>query len=278
MNSEQLLSQEFIRTHTIEAARELEKLPIDEIVLFFNEIPVDQSAILVEYFTPILAAKCLEKVDSPKVMSIILKLSLETGSILLRQMDEFKRTTTLQMMPKEVTESFGLVLKYPDNSAGALMNPQVFTLYKDVTVKEALKQIRKYPKYVSDYIPVLNREHILEGIINIHELIQKKPELTITSVMNSGIGKLSPILKREAILSHPDWLIFHELPVVDKNGIFLGMLSYKVLRRLEYESKESEQPEYFESTGKALGELYWLGITAFIKGAASIIQSENKKA
>ena len=66
MTSEQILSQEFIKTHPIEAVRELEQLPVEEIAQFLLELPVDLAVIFINLLIPWISGKCLEKMDSKK--------------------------------------------------------------------------------------------------------------------------------------------------------------------------------------------------------------------
>jgi hypothetical protein len=94
--------------------------------------------------------------------------------------------------------------------------------------------------------------------------------------MHTGIGKLVPNANSETILAHPDWRIYHELPVVDQAGVFLGLISYQVVRRLEEEVHENARSTPLSDAGKALGELYWVGMSAFLKGAASVMKPEKK--
>jgi len=82
-------------------------------------------------------------------------------------------------------------------------------------------------------------------------------------------------LSREAMLVYPDWQIYHDLPVVNENGIFLGIVDYRTIRRLENELRTGKTGIQHD-TGKALGELYWLGLSAFFKGAASAVNPDKQ--
>jgi Mg/Co/Ni transporter MgtE len=123
---------------------------------------------------------------------------------------------------------------------------------------------------------VINREQILLGLVNIRELMVSEPETRVASVMHSGIGKLLPNANRITILAHPDWRIYHELPIIDQTGVFLGLISYQTVRRLKDEVQESHRSRPLYDAGKALGELYWVGMSAFFKGAASFMNPEKK--
>ena len=156
------------------------------------------------------------------------------------------------------------------------MDPQIFTLLDDITVEEALELIRKHPEQVFYHIPVIDREHALLGLISIRKIMLSQPDALISSVMDTGVGQLSPWSNREAILAHPGWRIYHDLPVVDENGVFLGIISYQMVRRLEDEIRGTKRTGPAHDAGKALGELYWIGMSAFFKGATSVANLDEK--
>ena len=156
------------------------------------------------------------------------------------------------------------------------MDPQVFTLFDDIKVKEGLRTARKHPEHVFFHIPVINREQIFCGLVNIRELLIAEPELPVISIMHTGIGRLLPNANRETILAHPSWRIYHELPVIGQNGTFLGLVSYQTVRHLEDELQKSAPYNPLADAGKALGELYWVGMSAFVKGAVSLLKPEKK--
>jgi len=276
MDSVQLLSQEFIKEHSLDAARILEKLPVEETVQFLKEIPPDLAAKVSNLMPPFMVAQCLEHMEDKRAAVIIERLSVEVATALLRRLEELKQLAILKVLPDDIMKSLSLVLKYPENTAGALMDPQVFTLFDDITVKDALLRIRTHPEHVFYHIPVIDREQVLLGLTNIREIMLSEPESLIASVMHPGIGHLSPNATREAILAHSDWRIYHDLPVVDQKGVFLGLISYQTIRRLEDDVQESARSRPLYDAGKALGELYWVGMSAFFKGAASFMKPEKK--
>jgi magnesium transporter len=274
--SMQRLSQEFIKEHPVDAARILEQLPTDNIVKFLTDVPPVLAAKVSNFIPPLKASKYLENLDYKKAAAIIEKLTVEVATALLRRVEESKRLAILEVLPDDIMKLLSLVLQYPENTAGALMDPQVFTVFDDISVKEAIKEIRSNPEHVFYHIPVISREQVFLGLVNIRELMIAEPESRVASVIHTGIGTLLPNANRETILAHPDWRIYHELPVVDQTGIFLGLISYQVVRRLEEEVQGGAQSTPLSDAGKALGELYWVGMSAFLKGAASFMKPEDK--
>jgi len=276
MNSKFILSHQFLNSHPLDAARILEQLPIEETAIFLKNIPASPSANVVRLLDSEYAVRCLECIGIRGIVSIFENLPLEIASIYLRRMDTNLQINIIDSLSPENAKPIKTVLYFPEGTAGALMDPRVFTLPDDVTVREALKRLRKHPQHVIHFIYIVNREDKLVGFINMRELLLSPLNTHISAVMHTKFIPLSAKLTRQAILVHPGWHEFHSLPVVDNSGRFLGVIGYQTLRSLEYESMEKSQEKIVDSTGHALGELYWIAISGIINGAGSFFRDKTK--
>jgi len=276
MNSQRAISIAFASAHPMDVAEHLDQTSVEELVDYFGEIPPEIAAQTISYMSLLVASKCLERMKESLAVSIISHLSLEISALLLRRIDSARQMVIRKNLPVSVRQSLDMLLKFPENTAGALMNPQVITIFEDLTVKEAIKFIIRYPLHVYFYLPVITRDQHLVGLTDMRHLMLSKPEALVSAIAQSDVGRLSPSSSREAILVHPDWRIYHELPVVDENGIFMGMIGYQTIRRLEYEIASVVQKATTADVGRALGELYWIGISGFLKGAFTMVNPDKK--
>lgn len=277
MRSEQTLALEFASAHPIEAADVLSQLPPEDRLRFISENSPDIVASLFRLMDPTTVSDDLANAENPNACEIVARLPMEIAAVLLRRLKEEKRAMILTGLPEAFQERLKFLLHYRENSVGASMDTQVLTFFDDLDIKNAVELISTQPKYVLFYIPVIDRQHRFIGVVGIRELMLAPPTAPLESIMEPGIATLSPESDLETIASHQGWMIFHELPVVDRNGVFLGVLSHRVLRRLQIEAEESDSSDHLVDTGRALGELYWLGISALAKGASSIVSSVKDK-
>ncbi len=277
MSSESMLSQRFVKAHPTEAVKRLEALPATDIAAFIESLSPALAARIFELIMSLKAVAVLEGLDKEKAAAMIAEMSIEPAAAMLRRMESVKCWALVNKLPDEIAKSLALLLHYPENTAGALMNPQTFTLFGDLTAKEALDWILKDPKHLYYHIPVTDRAHHFLGMTDTRELMLSTPDHHLSSLTHTGVGRLSPNLSREGILAHPDWQLYHELPVVDDDGIFLGVIDYQTLRRLELELQGVKPVEPSQDTGRVLGELYWIGLAAFFKGAVWVMNPESKE-
>jgi hypothetical protein len=102
-------------------------------------------------------------------------------------------------------------------------------------------------------------------------MLHLDPKTVISTIIHTDIWKLSARSDRQAILTNPGWREFHTLPVTDEEGIFLGAIDYQTIRRLEQDIKKPAHRNSLNETTAAMGELFWIGLSGLLKGAASAI-------
>ena len=213
------------------------------------------------------AARCLEKLNPGKSAEIIEKLDPIVALVFLRGVKKNERNSILNAIPQKTASLLNRMLSFPEDSAGALADPTVFTLTEDASAKQALARIGKQPEHSIFYLYVVNRDHKLVGVMNMRELLLLDPEEKILAVMKSSVTQLAAHLDFQEILNHPGWQDYHVLPVVDATGIFTGVIRYKTLKRIERESRKNVPPRLEIAAGNALGDLFRIGFSGLLRSA-----------
>lgn len=275
MISEDKILTHFIKNHPVDTVRILERQPIAEIVLFMKKISASLAVEIFKRLERYTAVKCLEMLDTGQSAAIIEKLPIEIASLLLRRMDKDRQESIIKMVKKEIAAPLGKILQYPADSAAAIMDPLIFTLPEDITVKEALKRVRNRPEKAIYYLYIVQRDHLLAGVINMRELMLAKAEDLLSYVMHSNVVSIPAEMNFSAVLNHSGWLEYHALPVVDHSGAFWGAIRYETIRRIEKDSRDKNTPHQITTTSSALGELYRIGFSGLIRGAANPYPRRN---
>ena len=276
MNIDQELSYTIIDRHPVEAAQLFERLSFEAAAGFLNAAPAHTAALILKAVNPFSASQILAFMAPNQTASVCQALPLGTVSILFRRIDAPERQRFIEALPSDLSGLLQRLLRYAEGTAGAMMKTRILVLPDDITVAEGLERMRRHPEQIFDYTYVINRDQVMVGFVKVRHLMLARPESIMSAVMKNTPGRLLPRMGGETILAHPGWHNGHALPVVDENGVFLGAVSYQTLRKLENEVKEIRPTTHVDDAGKALGELYWLGISAFLKGAAVAIEGEKK--
>lgn len=269
MNRDKVLLEEFIVNHSTDAVRLLEQMTFEVAHSFVEKIPTDLALKLLQNMNVYLAYKILEQMEVEKSVKIIESLPVITAASFLRRMDKTKKEEILENSESTVSRLLSQILYHDEDTAGAFMDPQVIVLSSDLNVKEAFERVKKSKQQFLNYLYVTDPEGKLLGVVKLEDLIASESKENITNVMNSEFPHLYSEVEVQKIADHPGWVDYNALPVLDRSGVFLGVLNHKAIRKLELD-KTKKTPQKVIMVGSALGELYRIGLTGLLNSALSI--------
>jgi Mg/Co/Ni transporter MgtE len=262
------LARLFAQEHPQETAHVLEGLDLAEVRAFLEPMPAPAVAEVLGSMEGFMAARCLEEMEAELAGAALEHMPLERAAWLLRRLDGEQCTALVASLPAAIRQPLEQLLRYPEGTAGALMNPRVFTLPADIAVQEALRRVQAHSSEAMYYLYVVGPEQELVGVVTMRELMVAEPGSRLEEIMRTHPLRLSADMSLAAVLVHPGWLEFHALPVVDEQGRLVGALRNKKLRRLKSE-EAGRRADGVEAAGAALGELYRIGLSALFKGTTS---------
>ena len=119
------------------------------------------------------------------------------------------------------------LLKYPDNSAGSIMTTEYVDLQKNMTVSEAIEEIRKTGKDKKNIYTcyVTGENGILEGVLSLKELIAKKDTIQVEDIMKKNFVSVNTDDDQEIVADLFKKYDFIVMPVVDHENRILGIIT-----------------------------------------------------
>jgi magnesium transporter len=265
---ERVLVSEFLSSHPDDAARVLEQMPLEQAVAVLGEAPAAAGARALNGMGPDLAVRCLESVETAQGCALVEALGDGAAAVLLRRMAGETRAALLGGIAREARGRLELLLRYPEETAGAIMDPLTATVPDDITAEEARRRLREFPAHLYYYVYVVSRDRTLAGVVGLRELFMAAGEEPIRAVMKAKVVSVLDRAPLAAVVVHPAWRDFHALPVVAEHDVFVGMIRHKTLRRLMEQAEAGRGPAGLE-TLFALGELYWTGLVELFGGMSS---------
>jgi len=276
METYRLLANHFAADHPLDAARALEELAIGDASAYLDELPPRLAAEVLQKMASSNAAECIAQLSPPRFAQIIAALPLDSAAALLRRLEPERRAELLSRTPSNLSALLARLLHYPANSAGALMDPRALALPEDITATKALARVRRAPRHALYYIYMLDREQKLVGVMNLRELMLAPPKITLSVAMRREVATLPALAGHVTIVEHPGWRDVHALPVVDDAGIFLGVLRYETLRKLERDSESPTLAGGGLAAVLTIGELCWVGLAGVLSDlTASMVPRAN---
>jgi magnesium transporter len=168
-------------------------------------------------------------------------------------LESFPQQKTKQMLsflrPRERAEAQKL-LEFPEDSVGRMMTPDFLAIRREWTVGRALDFIRYNgeDKETLNDIYVVDRDGRLLDDIPIREFLLSPPDRSIVEVMDGHYTALNATDPQEAaILGFKKYSARTALPVVDEDGLLLGIVTIDDILHLE----EKEATEDIQKFGGA---------------------------
>lgn len=277
MNPLSRLSATFLRDHPEAAARILEDFPAESAAKYLAVASPLTAVHVIENLTPRFAASCLLCFDTSAAGQIFLQLLPDLQIVLLRLIDRDKRESLLNALEPEQAASIRRLLPYPEGTAGALMETSLASVPEELSVRDALKRIKRIRRGMKFYVYAANTIGQLTGVMTLHELINAQPATRISQVMQGPVVSLSPSQSMLTVFNSPYWQEYHALPVTDGNNVLIGVIRQKAMRRHQEQLVQGGAVSNGLGTFIAVGELFALGagqlLTTLIATGRSLTQS-----
>jgi predicted transcriptional regulator len=114
------------------------------------------------------------------------------------------------------------------------------------------------------YVYVVDDAQRLVGVMHRRQLTTSDRRARVGNIMSRQLVRLPSAAPHSAVRSHPAWDEFDMLPVVGGDGVLVGVMRHRSLRR-------SGRSRHVGSEGRAalaafldLGEVYWGGLATAV--------------
>jgi magnesium transporter len=271
------LTQVFAVGYPEEVAASLDTGPPEQAVQVLQKLPPETAARVLQRMALGPAVQAAEAMEAERVGHILVQLTVDAALSLLRGIAPTCREAIIGAMPGEYASVVNRVIGFPSGTAGALMDPRMLALPFDMAVDEALKAARGEAEHAHYNIYVVDRDHMLIGVVNLREMLQASPRDRLDAVMRPAHHRLDADADGHMIIAHRGWREVYSLPVVDRRGRYLGAIRYRTFRRLEDELRGDDIAPG-AATARALGDLFWTGVGGVIDTIATVVGPKNDAA
>jgi len=227
-----------------------------EVVDLINQVEDPEKAVVFNALSPRIRIKTFKVLDLGTQKRIIRDLPHQEAARILNEIQPDDRTEFLSELHGEIVNALLKLLSeeerrvtlsllgYPVNSVGRMMTPDYIAVKKEWTVKNVLDYVREngQDKETINVIYVIDEQGLLIDDVRIREFLLASPEKRVSEIMDGRFTYLEVKDDEEKAIN-----IFRKnnrvaLPVIDKEGILLGIVTIDdVLRLAEKEETEDMQ-------------------------------------
>ena len=251
-----------LEENEVDIAEFLEELPQDKIVVVFRALPKEMAAEVFSNLEPDTQQVIIQSATDQEVSAIVEELYVDDAVDMLEELPANVVKRVLKAARPDTRKLINQFLNYPDNSVGSIMTAEFTDLKQSMTVAQAIAHIRRtgensesvYTCYVTD------AGRRLEGVLTIKELLLAQDEQLIADLMETDVITAETTEDQEEAVARMMKYDFISLPVVDKEGRLVGIVTVDdVMDVMEEEATE----DFEKMAAMAPSEKPYLKTSAF---------------
>ncbi len=236
---------EITKMNVVDIALFLEELNNEHLLIIFRMLPKDIAANVFSYMSYEQQKYIIESFTDKEIKTIIGKLFLDDTIDFLEEMPANVVKKILKNTDEQRRKLINQFLNYPENSAGSIMTIEYVELKKEMTIKHALRHIKKtgIDKETIDTCYVIDdSSRKLEGIVPIRKLILNDENMIIKDIMDTNIKYVYTIDDQEKVAALFKKYDLISMPVVDKENRLVGIITIDdIVDVIEQENTEDFQ-------------------------------------
>ncbi len=215
--------------HPADVAEHLEQLSLEGQVGLLAAMPVEEAAEALAELDEHVRVEILESLDQEHAGQLLAAMSPDDAADVLDELEEDHRDELLNSLDTDDAAEIRTLMAYDPDTAGGVMNTEVFILEQSLTVDQAITKMRREieDKEIPYYAYIVDDDTRLVGVLSLRDLLLSRPGTLLAdriagqNVVSVGVGE-----EREEIARVMTHYNFMALPVVDAGGKFLGVVTH----------------------------------------------------
>jgi len=262
-----------------EIADLLESLPPAQRKLVWELIAADDEGDVLVELNEEVRASLIGSMATEELVAATANLDLDDLADLIAELPEAVNREVLRSLDASDRQRLQAVLRYDEDSAGGLMNPDTVTVRADVTLEVVLRYLRmrgELPDGI-DAIFVVNRGGDYLGSLRLARLLTAPAEAAVADIMETTIPAIDAHTEADEVATLFENHDLISAPVTDERGKLIGCINIDdVVDVIREEASHSvlsmagldEDDDMFAPIGiSARRRSLWLGVnlaTAFL--------------
>ena len=169
-----------------EIAHCLESTPSEQRKVIWSIIDKSNEADVLSELGEEIQQDLFDEISNEELLDLVQNLELDEMVDILQNLPQQRISFLLSKMTKIDRERVEMVLEYPEDSAGGLLNNDIISVQQDSSlnlVLEYLRSIGDIPDN-TDKLFVVSKNNNFIGELKISKIISSNPELKVSDVMN----------------------------------------------------------------------------------------------
>ncbi len=205
----------------------MEEIPEEALVKVFRILPKDLAAETFTFMESDLQEHLIHSFSDSELKAVMDEIYLDDAVDIIEEMPANVIKRILRSADPDKRKMINEILKYPEDSAGSIMTIEYVSLRRKMTVKEALRRIRKtgLDKETIYTCYVTTDHNKLVGIVTAKALLLADEDDVIEDIMEQNPIYATTTDDKEDVANALQKYDFLALPVVDEERRLVGIVT-----------------------------------------------------
>ncbi|MEX0661466.1 MAG: magnesium transporter [Balneolaceae bacterium] len=235
------IRSEVSELHPATLADLMDQFDDEDLLPILNTLDIEQKVSVFHHLSENTQQALATSMKFSRLVKLVSLMSHDDRVDLLQTLDDQLRETVMRSLAKAEREDILRLSNYEEGTAGAVMTSDYVWVYKENSVREAIKKIkREAPDKETIYtIYVLNENRELVGFVSLREIMLATLNDKVEDIMTTDLITAQATESQEEaaeILSKYDLIA---IPVLDENSKLMGIITFDdVMDVLEEEATD----------------------------------------
>jgi CBS domain-containing protein/sporulation protein YlmC with PRC-barrel domain len=213
--------------HPADIAHIISQIPSRNIQTVLNSLDMETAGEAIHELEPELRSRVISQLDSEKASDILEEMAPDEAADVLGDLPEEKAQELLGLMDEEEAEEIQELLEHEEDTAGGLMNSEFLAIPPELTVEEALAQVRLMAPDVETvyYVYIVDHDERLTGVASLKDLLISSATTPVSEVMTTNLKSVNVESTPEDVLEIVAKYNLIAVPVLDREEKMAGIVT-----------------------------------------------------
>ncbi len=213
--------------HPADIADLIEGAEPEVVERIFRLLPPEKASQVIPEVEDWYRAQIIKNLSHNQLVQIVDQMPSDEAVDLVSELPPEEARRILQEIEEEDSERLRQLLRYPEESAGGIMQTELVSVRANATVEEVIEEIRKKREEVKDlhYVFVVDEDNRLVGVLDLSRLLLADAQQRVSELMKTDVIKVRVDMDQEQVAEMFRRYNLFILPVVDKEGRLVGRIT-----------------------------------------------------
>jgi len=198
----------------------------DQQILFKLIGDTETAAYVLSELDPATGAQLLEKLEKEIITEVLQEMPSDDAVEIIRGLPEELAEEILETLQDEDSNEIEKLLEYDEDTAGAIMATETFSLRDNLTVGQAIEAVQHAEDVeMVFYVYVTDERNHLVGVLSLRQLLTVPPSTPLKKVMIGDVISVRTDMDQEEVAKVVEKYNLLAVPVVNEHNKLMGVVT-----------------------------------------------------